>query len=93
LLELKRLVERRNPHVEAKIGVARPGGHVYRYTYWFFRLASATLFWKQRFAVGESDLWSEVKKFTVKRGLEATLPARTPAAGLADPKTGEMSIT
>jgi hypothetical protein len=34
------------------------------------------ILWKQRFAVGESDLWSEVKKFTAKRRLETTLPTR-----------------
>jgi hypothetical protein len=38
--------------------------------------------WKQRFAVGESDLCSEVKKFTAKRRPETTLPTWTSAAGL-----------
>jgi hypothetical protein len=35
---------------------------------------------------GESDLLSEVKKFTAKRGPETTLPTWTSAAGLADQK-------
>jgi len=41
---------------------------------------------------GESDLWSEVKKFTAKRRPETTLPTWTSAAGLADPKTDENSL-
>jgi len=47
---------------------------------------------KQRFAVGESDLWSEVKKFTAKRRPETTLPTWTPVAGLAGSKTDENSL-
>ena len=50
--------------------------------YWFSRLVPATVLWKQRFAVGESDLCSEVKKFTAKRRPETTLPTWTSAAGL-----------
>jgi hypothetical protein len=39
-------------------------------------------FMEAAFCCGESDLWSEVKKFTVKRRPETTLPTWTSAAGL-----------
>ena len=50
--------------------------------YWFSRLASATVLWKKRFAVGGATCGAKFKKFTVKRRPETTLPTWMSSAGL-----------
>ena len=62
--------------------MARQTRTIFVIAYWFSSFAPAAVLWKQRFAVGESDLWSEVKKFTAKRRPETTLPTWMSAAGL-----------
>ncbi len=72
-----------SPQVQRSDGSRWPGRHECPcHSVLVFLFSPYCRLGKQRFAVGESDLWSEVKKFTVKRRPKTTLPTWMSAAGL-----------